>query len=179
MREVGKRMQWTQWLREVPDFPVPGVLFRDILPVMADPSAWQDCLATLEAMIRPFSPEVIMAPEARGYLLAAPLADRLKVGLVPVRKPGKLPGPVLSRPYALEYGESRLEIEQGIRLDQRRVVVIDDVLATGGTVTATAELAREVGGIPVAFAFLIELGSLGGRPHLEHWQVPVVSALML
>lgn len=172
-------MEWMQLLREVPDFPVPGVLFRDVLPVMADPSAWQDCLNTLENLVRPLNPDVIMAPEARGYLLAAPLADRLQVGLVPVRKPGKLPGPVLSQPYALEYGESRLEIERDIRLDSRRVMVIDDVLATGGTVTATAELAQRVGGILAGFAFLIELGDLGGRQRLAPWQAPVVSALVL
>jgi adenine phosphoribosyltransferase len=172
-------MKWTQLLREVPDFPAPGVLFRDILPVMADPQAWQDCLAALEALLIPLAPDVVMAPEARGYLLAAPLADRRRASLVPVRKPGKLPGPVLSQPYALEYGESRLEIEQGIQLERQRIVVVDDVLATGGTVTATAELAERGGGVITGFLFLIELENLGGRERLARWNVPVVSALAL
>lgn len=170
---------WAQLLREIPDFPAPGVLFRDILPVMADPAAWQDCLRCLEEIVRPLRPDILMAPEARGYLLAAPLADRLQIGLVPVRKPGKLPGPVLSQRYALEYGESQLEIERDVDLVGRRLVVVDDVLATGGTVTAVAELAMQAGGVVAGFAFLIELVNLGGRNRLEQWQSAIASVLSL
>lgn len=171
-------MGWTQLIRVIPNFPVPGVLFRDILPVMADPAGFQDCLGTLEAMVRRLNPNVLMAPEARGFLLAAPLADRLKTGVVPVRKPGKLPGPVLSQSYALEYGESRLEIEEGQELQGQRVVIVDDVLATGGTVVATAELAEQAGGVVVGFVFLIELAELGGRGRLAKRSAQVFSALL-
>ena len=172
-------MQWNRLVREIPDFPVPGVLFRDVLPVMADAAAWQDCLAAMEAIVRPLSPQILMAPEARGYLLAAPLADRLRIGLVPIRKPGKLPGPVLSQQYALEYGENRLEMEAFAPLGGLRVVVVDDVLATGGTVQAARRLAQEGGGKVAGFAFLIELQDLGGRRRLTDGDIPVVSALVL
>lgn len=167
-----------QLIRVIPNFPVPGVLFRDILPVMADRTGFQDCLGALEALVRPLNPNVLMAPEARGFLLAAPLADRLKTGVVPVRKPGKLPGPVLSQSYALEYGESRLEIEEGQELQRQRVVIVDDVLATGGTVMATAELAEQAGGVVVGFVFLIELTELGGRDRLAKRSAQVASALL-
>ena len=172
-------MQWSRLVREIPDFPMPGVLFRDVLPVMADATAWQDCLAAMEAIVRPLSPQILMAPEARGYLLAAPLADRLRIGLVPIRKPGKLPGPVLSQQYALEYGENRLEMEAAAPLRGLRVVVVDDVLATGGTVQAARRLAQEGGGKVAGFAFLIELQDLGGRRRLTDGDIPVVSALVL
>jgi adenine phosphoribosyltransferase len=133
----------------------------------------------LEQIVRPMRPDIILAPEARGYLLAAPLADRLHIGLVAVRKPGKLPGPVLSQRYALEYGENRLEIEVGIQISGRRVVVVDDVLATGGTVEASAELAERVGGEIAGFASLIELKALAGRQRLARWAAEVASTLIL
>ncbi len=172
-------MQWSRLVREIPDFPRPGVLFRDVLPVMADAAAWQECLGAMEELVRSLSPEILVAPEARGYLLAAPLADRLGIGLVPIRKPGKLPGPVLSQQYALEYGENRLEMEATAPLRGMRVVVVDDVLATGGTVQAARRLAQQVGGHVVGFAFLIELRELGGRRRLTGGDLPVVSALVL
>lgn len=172
-------MGWQAALREIPDFPQPGVLFRDILPVLSDPATFRPCLDELEALLAPLEAEVLMAPEARGYLLAAPLADRLGLGLVAVRKPGKLPGPVLSEQYALEYGENRLEIEEGLPLRGRRAVVIDDVLATGGTVDATARLARRAGAAVAGFVFLIELEELRGRLALAAWKAAVKSALVL
>ncbi|PSR29280.1 MAG: adenine phosphoribosyltransferase [Sulfobacillus thermosulfidooxidans] len=160
-------MEWTKWLREIPDFPQPGILFRDVLPIMAHNDAWQEVLDGLEQRIKPLAPDAIMAPEARGFLIAAPLADRLKIGLVPVRKPGKLPAPILSETYSLEYGENQLEVERDSNLAGKRVVIVDDVLATGGTVAATSRLASRLSATVVGFAFLIELAALGGRSRLD------------
>ncbi|WP_053959283.1 adenine phosphoribosyltransferase [Sulfobacillus thermosulfidooxidans] len=160
-------MEWTKWLREIPDFPQPGILFRDVLPIMAHKDAWQEVLDGLEQRIKPLAPDAIMAPEARGFLIAAPLADRLKIGLVPVRKPGKLPAPILSETYSLEYGENQLEVERDSDLAGKRVVIVDDVLATGGTVAATSRLAARLSASVVGFAFLIELAALGGRTRLD------------
>jgi adenine phosphoribosyltransferase len=172
-------VSWQQAVRTVSDFPQPGILFRDILPVLADPGAFRACLDDLEALVAPLRPDALMAPEARGYLLAAPLADRLRTGVVAVRRPGKLPSPVLRQQYALEYGENRLEIEEEVPLQGRRVVVIDDVLATGGTVDAVARLASRVGARVVGFVVLIELLGLQGREALSRWDAPVRSALGL
>ncbi|AEJ41525.1 adenine phosphoribosyltransferase [Sulfobacillus acidophilus TPY] len=165
-------MQWLQYVREIPDFPEPGVLFRDILPVLAHPDGLAEIVQELEALIRPWQPEVIMAPEARGFLLAGPLAFSLNVGLVAVRKPGKLPAPVIDEAYTLEYGENHLQMEAGLPLAGKRVVIVDDVLATGGTVAAAARLAHRAGAEVVGFAFLIELVSLQGRSRLSS-EVPV------
>ncbi|MCY0907493.1 MAG: adenine phosphoribosyltransferase [Sulfobacillus thermotolerans] len=170
-------MAWTQWVREIPDFPLPGVLFRDVLPVMANPEAWHEVLEALEAQLRPLQPDAIFAPEARGFLIAAPLADRLHAGLVPVRKAGKLPAPVLQEAYSLEYGENQLEVEDDRTLAGKRVIIVDDVLATGGTVAATARLASRLEAHVVAFAFLIELKGLRGRQKLDAG-VPVLSLLV-
>ncbi|HBQ95622.1 MAG: adenine phosphoribosyltransferase [Firmicutes bacterium] len=160
-------MEWVKWLREIPDFPQPGILFRDVLPVMARPEAWKEVLDELECRLRPLAPGAILAPEARGFLIAAPLADRLNVGLVPVRKAGKLPDPVISESYSLEYGENQLNVELDSDLATKRVIIVDDVLATGGTVEAVAKLASRLSAQVVGFAFLIELVALGGRSRLD------------
>lgn len=171
-------MAWSDYVREIPDFPEPGVLFRDVLPVMAMPSAFAEVLDGLEAMIRPLGIEAIMAPEARGFLVAAPLADRIKAGVVAVRKPGKLPDPVFKERYTLEYGENQLEVEVTDRLRGRRVVIVDDVLATGGTVHACARLAARLQADVVGFAFLIELQALLGKERLsEFHRAPVLSLM--
>ncbi len=169
-------MAWTEWVREIPDFPLQGVLFRDVLPVMANPDAWREVLDELEERLRPFHPDAILAPEARGFLIAAPLADRLHAGLIPVRKSGKLPAPVLVEAYSLEYGENHLEVENDRTLAGKRVIIVDDVLATGGTVAATARLASRLNATVAAFAFLIELEALGGRKKLDP-KAPVTSLL--
>ncbi|MCY0877780.1 MAG: adenine phosphoribosyltransferase [Firmicutes bacterium] len=168
-------MDWIDYLREIPDFPMPGVLFRDMIPIMMVPEAWRGLLDELEAAARPLSPDVFMAPEARGFLLAAPLADRMGAGVVPVRKAGKLPDPVFQEKYTLEYGENQLEVEVTDRLKGRRVVIVDDVLATGGTVAACARLAGLLGAEVAGFLFLLELASLDGRCRLESYSVPVLS----
>ncbi|PSR24098.1 MAG: adenine phosphoribosyltransferase [Sulfobacillus acidophilus] len=171
-------MAWSDYVREIPDFPEPGVLFRDVLPVIAEPGAFLEVLDGLQTLVQPLGAEVIMAPEARGFLLAAPLADRLRAGVVAVRKPGKLPDPVFKEQYTLEYGENQLEVEATERLRGRRVVIVDDVLATGGTVRACARLAAKLHADVVGFAFLIELQALLGTKQLtEYHQVPIVSLM--
>lgn len=160
-------MAWRDLVREIPDFPEPGVLFRDVLPVLAHPQSFQEVLAGLESWVRPLKVDGVMGPEARGFLLAAPLADRLKVAVVPVRKAGKLPDPVFAEKYTLEYGENQLEVESSQLFRGRRFVIVDDVLATGGTVRACAALATRLGADVVGYAFLIELAALQGRGKLS------------
>ncbi len=172
-------MAWTELLREVPDFPAPGVLFRDVLPVMSDPDAWHEVLDGMEALLKETGADALLAPEARGFLIASPLADRLNIGLVPVRKPGKLPRPILREAYSLEYGDNQLEIEATVPLAKKRVVVVDDVLATGGTVAACARLAQRLSADVVGYAFLIELKALGGRDKLDLRTAEVMSLLVL
>ncbi|MCY0900164.1 MAG: adenine phosphoribosyltransferase [Firmicutes bacterium] len=170
-------MGWIDYLREIPDFPKPGVLFRDILPIMAVADAWRQVLDDLEGAARPLAPEVFMAPEARGFLVAAPLGDRMRAGVVPVRKSGKLPDPVFRENYTLEYGENQLEVEVTDHLRGRRVVIVDDVLATGGTVAACARLSQRLGAEVVGFLFLIELTALDGRQQLAPYSAPVLSLI--
>ena len=153
-------------MRTIPDFPVPGVLFRDVLPVMADAGMFRAMVAELAARARRYRPDVIVAPEARGFLIGAPLALDLGIAMVPVRKAGKLPGPVRVQEYALEYGKGRLEASAARRMDGLRALVVDDVLATGGTVDAAARLVRDLGGDVSGFLFLIELVALKGRERL-------------
>lgn len=165
-------MAWTDYLREIPDFPKAGVLFRDILPVMAHAPAWQEVLSLLEGPLRQAAPDLLAAPEARGFALAGALASRLGIGLLLVRKAGKLPDPVVSERYTLEYGESQLEMEADKRLDGLRVALVDDVLATGGTMQAAQRLIGQLGGTVVSGMFMVELTDLGGRQRLMP-QVPV------
>jgi len=149
-------------LRTVPDYPEPGVLFRDIMPLLADPDAFAEVVATFAADV-PGPVDLVAGMEARGFLLAAPVAIALGAGVVPVRKAGKLPGPVATQSYALEYGSAAVEVQPATIPDGARVLVIDDVLATGGTAAATVELLEACGATVVGLAFLVELESLGGR----------------
>ncbi|UZN05131.1 adenine phosphoribosyltransferase [Cellulomonas sp. S1-8] len=149
-------------LRTVPDFPQPGIQFRDIMPLLADADAFADVVAALVAGT-PGPVDLVAGMEARGFLLAAPVAAVLGAGVVPVRKAGKLPGPVASQSYALEYGSAAVEIQPFTIPDGARVLVVDDVLATGGTAAATVALLEACGAEVVALSFLVELESLGGR----------------
>jgi adenine phosphoribosyltransferase len=154
-------------IRAVPDFPQPGIIFRDISPLLADPIAFN---RAIERLSEPFSGQRIdrvAAIESRGFLFGAPLALRLGCALVPVRKLGKLPGPTVSREYSLEYGRNHLEIRSDAIAVGERVLVVDDVLATGGTACAAARIVEELGGSVVSLAFLIELSELRGRDHIE------------
>jgi adenine phosphoribosyltransferase len=164
-------MELKQFIRDIPDFPQPGVLFRDITPLLREPEAFGQVLDRMTEIYRDAGVEAIVGIESRGFLLGAPLADRLKVPFVLVRKPGKLPAPRMSIEYTLEYGSSQLDItEDALRKDQRAVIV-DDVLATGGTANAAAKLIELIGGNVLALQFLIELDFLQGRSKLEGYRV--------
>jgi adenine phosphoribosyltransferase len=159
-------MDLRQVIRAVPDFPRPGILFRDIAPVLADPAAFRAAIDALAAIVSPLGANKLAAIESRGFLFAAPLADRLGLGLIPLRKPGKLPGAKISLSYALEYGEATLEMQTGALRSGERVVVVDDLLATGGTAEAAGRLLGQAGGRLSGFVFLVELAELGGRRRL-------------
>jgi adenine phosphoribosyltransferase len=154
-------------VRDVPDFPKPGILFRDVTPLLTDGKGFMTAIDALEEKVRPMKPDILVPIESRGFLFAAPLAQRLGIGIALVRKPGKLPAIVHKEAYALEYGTGSLEMHvDGVKHGQR-VVVIDDVIATGGTAKAAADLARRSGGNVVGAAFFIELSFLEGRKLLD------------
>ena len=154
-------------VRDVPDFPKPGIVFKDITPLLADADLFK---RTTRAMAEPFMKAVIthvVAIESRGFLLGAPVAQILGAGLIPVRKPGKLPATTASVEYALEYGTDRLEIHADACDHGARVLIVDDVLATGGTAQATAELVRGRGAVVAGFSFLMTLSFLDGARRLD------------
>jgi adenine phosphoribosyltransferase len=150
-------------IRDVADFPKPGVMFKDINPLLADPVAFGTVVAALADQAHSLGVTRIAGIEARGFFFAAPVALEVCVGVLPIRKAGKLPGPTLRETYALEYGEATVEIQDGAVAPGDRVLVIDDVLATGGTAIAAANLLRSAGAEPVALSVLLELTFLGGR----------------
>jgi len=153
-------------VRDIPDFPKPGILFRDLTPLMGDGIAMRAAIDLLaEAVVR-HRPELIVAIESRGFIFGAPVAASLGVGFVPVRKPGKLPFRIARRSYALEYGTDTLEMHADAVVAGARVAIVDDLLATGGTAQATAELARELGAEIAVAAFVVELALLKGRERL-------------
>lgn len=154
-------------IRAIPDFPIPGILFRDITPLLKDKAGFH---AAVDLFVERFKEEqidMVVAIEARGYMFGAPLAYRLGAGFVPVRKPGKLPGTKFIESYALEYGTNSLEIHDDAVGHGQRVVIVDDLLATGGTAAATGRLLSKLGAEVIGFAFLIELTALGGRKVLD------------
>ncbi len=154
-------------IRGVPDFPKPGILFYDISTLLRDPDAWQVAMGRLANMVRAYHPQMLAGVESRGFLLAAPLALKLGCGFVMLRKPGKLPGHVIGLDYALEYGADRIEIQADAIVPGTRVIVVDDLLATGGTMAAGVALLRKVGADVAAAVALIELSFLGGRTRLD------------
>ena len=154
-------------IRSVPDFPQPGIMFRDITPLLSDATALRTVVEDLAKPFRDAQIDQVVAIEARGYLLGAPLALALGAGFVPVRKAGKLPSRTLSVNYALEYGHATAEMHEDALAPDRRVLLVDDVLATGGTMEATIKLVEQTGAQIVGIAVLIELVGLGGRSHLN------------
>jgi adenine phosphoribosyltransferase len=167
-------MDLKQHIRSVPDFPKPGILFYDISTLLAHAGAWQETVRRLGAALVPHRPDLLVGIESRGFLVAAPLAYHLECGFVMVRKRGKLPGATIPHSYDLEYGTDTLEIQADAIARGQRVAVLDDLLATGGTMAATIALARKVGANVVAAACIIELTSLGGRARLD---VPFTSMI--
>lgn len=158
-----------QRIREIPDFPKAGILFRDITPLLTDGDAFRQAIDRIGERYVGGTIDVVVGVEARGFIVASALAYKLGAGLVPVRKPGKLPYKTHRSSYALEYGTDALEIHQDAIRPGQRVLIADDLLATGGTISATANLVRQLGGVIVELAFLIELCELQGRRRLtEH-----------
>ena len=160
-------------IRDVADFPQPGIVFKDITPLLGDADAFR---CTLDALASPFAVhrvDKVVGIEARGFILASPIAYLLDAGFVPVRKAGKIPGPTRYEEYALEYGTDRLEMHEDAIEPGDQVLVVDDVLATGGTAAATLRLVEAAGGTVVGLSFVIELGFLGGRARLGDY--PAVS----
>jgi adenine phosphoribosyltransferase len=153
-------------VRAVPDHPRPGIVFRDITTLLADSRAFHDAVDAIAAAHAGSGVELVAGVESRGFILAGPVAYLLDAGLVPVRKEGRLPSATVSIPYALEYGEAVLEIHADAVGHGQRVLIVDDVLATGGTAAAAIELVEKLGGVVVGLAFLIELGDLGGAAAL-------------
>ena len=154
---------WTRLIRDVPDFPKPGIVFKDIMPMLADAQAFAAAIDALAAPWRDARIDAVLCIEARGFLLGAPVARALGAGVVPVRKPGKLPGAVIEQRYALEYGEDALQVQAGAVAPGTRVLLIDDVLATGGTLLAARALAEQLQAELVGAGVLMELGFLDGR----------------
>lgn len=158
------------YIRSVPDFPRPGILFRDITPLLANPDAFRQAIDAMALHYRGQSIDVVAAAEARGFIFAAPLALALHVGFVPVRKPGKLPFDTHAFHYELEYGTDTLEVHVDGFVPGQRVLIVDDLLATGGTVEACCRLVEKAGAVVAGCAFLIELCGLGGARRLSRYQ---------
>lgn len=165
-------MNLKEHIRSVPDFPKPGILFYDISTLLANGAAWKYAIDHLAASLRADQPDLIVGIDARGFLVAAPLAVALGIGFVMVRKRGKLPGKTIAYDYALEYGTNTIEIQADAIKPGQRIVVVDDLLATGGTAAAAIHLVQKIGAQPVRAAFIIELTFLDGRTKLA---VPTTS----
>lgn len=158
-------------IRDVPDFPKPGVVFKDITTLLKDPRLFREAVDLFVDLIGARRIEKVLAVESRGFILGSLVADRLGVGFVPVRKPGKLPARTLRAEYQLEYGTDAVEIHEDALRSGERVLIVDDVIATGGTARATADLAEKLEATIVAYAFLVELSFLKGREKLTPYEV--------
>jgi adenine phosphoribosyltransferase len=158
-------------IRDIPDFPSPGIVFKDITPLVADPASYTAAIDQLAEWARPRQPDIILGAEARGFIFGGALAYVLGCGFVPARKPGKLPWHTVEATYALEYGNDTLQIHADALGRGQRVIVLDDVLATGGTARAKVDLVEQLGGVVVGALFVIELGFLDGRKRLSGYDV--------
>jgi adenine phosphoribosyltransferase len=164
-------MNLTELIRDIPDFPVPGILFRDITTLLKDGDAFVQVIDQLSNKLSGLQVDKVVAIESRGFIFGAPIAYKLQAGFVPVRKLGKLPADTVSAEYDLEYGTNTVEMHRDAIKAGERVVVVDDLLATGGTTRATIELVEQLGGEIVGLAFLIELTELGAREYLEGYNI--------
>jgi adenine phosphoribosyltransferase len=160
-------MDYASLIRDIPDFPIEGILFKDITPLLADGPAFRACIDAFAERLRAYQAELIVGMESRGFIFATPLAYALGLGFVPVRRLGKLPAASIRVEYELEYGRNSFEMHRDAIRPGQRVLVVDDVLATGGTVNATISLVEQLGGQVAAVGFLIELVALDGRRHLD------------
>lgn len=160
-------------IRNIPDFPKPGIVFRDITTLLRHPEGLRYAVDKVTEQCQPLAPDYVVGIESRGFLFGVPLAYHLGVGFIPVRKPGKLPAAVHSIEYDLEYGTDRVEMHQDAIPEGSRVLIVDDLIATGGTANATAQLVQHVGCELIGFAFVIELKDLEGRKNLP--DVPIIT----
>ena len=167
-------MNLEQLIVDYPDFPKDGILFRDMFPILRSPTAMTFMLNQLGDFSDRLTPDYIVGIESRGFIIGTALATRQRMGFIPIRKKGKLPGDVVGVNYSLEYGEDRLEIQSGI-LEGEKVLLVDDLLATGGTVNAASQLISNVGGRLVGCAFVVELSELNGRNNIPN--VPIKSLI--
>ena len=168
-------MNLTDYIKDIPDFPKKGILFRDISPLLKSPEGWGEVMRRLGFFCERTTPDLIVGIESRGFIVGSALATQQRMGFVPVRKKGKLPGKVMGVDYTLEYGKDRLEIQSDALQGNLRVLLIDDLLATGGTVNAASELIKKAGGQLVGCGFIIELNELNGRENVPN--VPVRSLI--
>lgn len=168
-------MDLKQTIRAIPDYPKPGIMFRDVTTLMGDPTAFAASITQLQAALAGYDVDKVAGIEARGFVFGAALAAAMGCGFVPVRKKGKLPGATRSRAYALEYGEDCLEIHDDAVMADERVVLVDDLLATGGTAEAAADLLAEAGARVDAIAFVVDLPELGGKTRLLARGVDVIT----
>jgi adenine phosphoribosyltransferase len=170
-------MDFRDHVLDVPDFPTPGILFRDVTPLLATPGAFSEAVEAMAAPFRAEPPDKVLGIEARGFMFGAPLALALGVGFVPARKPGKLPRRTHRVAYGLEYGKDNLEVHADAFAAGERILVADDVLATGGTAAAAVSLVEDLGARVVGLAFFIELAALEGRSRLPRHRVHAVLVL--
>lgn len=164
-------MDLKQVVRTIPDFPEPGILFRDITTILQNPEALKFSIDQIKEYLLSYEFDLVVGPESRGFIFGVPIAYAMNKGFIPVRKAGKLPYETLSKSYALEYGEATVEIHKDAISKGQKVVVVDDLLATGGTCKALIELIEEMGGEVVSLNFLIELEALGGRDLLKNQNI--------
>ena len=164
-------MDLADYIRDVDDFPIEGIVFKDITPLLQAPTAFRSAVDQMLEQASPVDYDVIAAPDARGFIFGVPMALQAGVPFVPIRKPGKLPYSTVGYDYELEYGSDRLEMHIDAVPSGQRVLLVDDLLATGGTISACGELIRKQGGVVAAYSFLIELGFLEGRSKLGDAQV--------
>ncbi len=156
-----------KYISDIYDFPREGIVFKDLNPIYRRPKIWKELMLPLENMVAVIKPDYIAGIESRGFITASALAFNNEIGFIPIRKPNKLPGGVIGIGYKLEYGEDRLEIQEGLFEKNSKIMLIDDLLATGGTASAAGTLIREAGGYLVGYAFLLELTNLMGRKKLD------------
>ena len=168
-------MNLTDYIKDIPDFPKKGILFRDISPLLKSPEGWGEVMRRLGFFCERTTPDLIVGIESRGFIVGSALATQQRMGFVPVRKKGKLPGNVVGVDYTLVYGNDRLEIQSDALQGAPRVLLVDDLLATGGTVNAASKLVEKAGGQLVGCAFIIELSALGGRKNIPN--VPINSLI--
>jgi len=163
-------------IREVPDFPKPGILFYDITTLLKDPAAFKEVIDRMVEQVRGTAIDIVVGMESRGFIFSAPIAYQLGAGFVPVRKLGKLPAETIEVEYALEYGTATLEIHRDAIQPGQRVLIVDDLLATGGTVMGTIELVQRLGGEVAGLAFMVELSALHGRERLGNFSISTLLA---